>query len=231
MVCAKQGYIKKGREEEMKKQVHTIQTKEDKISYTHMETGSKQICFMFADTNYSYDKPLFYYSTMKMIENNIDVIHIHYSYGKNILEHKLPNMTDIMMEKIEPVIEWVLQKNAYENVLFLGKSLGTIPIIDSIMKQEKFLESKMILFTPLLKIEGVFESLLESKHNGLILLGNKDSHYDGHKRKLLEETLDFKIKTIKHANHSLNHTSSHTKTSIETLIESMRQVQKVIEKI
>ncbi|MBI0579999.1 hypothetical protein IEC97_21810 [Neobacillus cucumis] len=51
---------------------------EKQVHYTYIENGSPVICFMFSGAGYTYDKPLLYYSTMTMLENKYDVVHIHY---------------------------------------------------------------------------------------------------------------------------------------------------------
>lgn len=63
---------------------------------------------MFSGAGYTYDKPLFYYSTMVMLENNFDVVHIHYSYNQkeqNLSEEKLANL---IVEDVNPVVTEVI---------------------------------------------------------------------------------------------------------------------------
>ena len=50
--------------------------------------------------------------------------------------------------------------------MFLGKSLGTIPIANDLMKRENLQSQKMILLTPLLTFESIFDSILHSHHEG-----------------------------------------------------------------
>ena len=113
---------------------------------------------MFSGSGYNYDKPLFYYATMTMLQNNIDVIHIHYSYEKQLFNKPLEEIIKIMMEDINPVIFEVLKNDQYNKTIFLGKSLGTIPITIDIMRRNEFINSKMILLTPLLKFDLIFDS-------------------------------------------------------------------------
>lgn len=172
----------------MKVNKKSLQTKDKKISYTHIETGSKIICFMFSGAGYTYDKPLFYYATMTMLQNKIDVVHIHYSYNEDLFKQPLENITQTIMNDVNPVILDVLKNGQYTETIFLGKSLGTIPIANEIMKRESYLESKMILLTPLLKFDLIFESIQNSKHQGLLVIGDKDPHYDSNKLEQLRKT-------------------------------------------
>lgn len=45
---------------------------------------------------------------MKMIENNIDIVHIHYSYDEQTLKKSFEELSKIMMEDIDQVISTVL---------------------------------------------------------------------------------------------------------------------------
>ena len=70
------------------------------IPYTHIEKGSNKICFMFSGSGYNYDKPLFYYATMLMLEHKIDVVHIHYSYDEQVMNKSMEEITKVMMDDI-----------------------------------------------------------------------------------------------------------------------------------
>lgn len=69
-----------------------------------------------------------------------------------------------MVGDCNPVIAEVCQKKDYQEIMFLGKSLGTIPIINGWMKDERYIHSKMILLTPLLKSDLIFEGIMSSNH-------------------------------------------------------------------
>ena len=99
-----------------------IQTNDKSISYTHIETGSDTICFMFSGSGYNYDKPLFYYATMMMLQNKIDIIHVHYSYEEHFLKKSLEEISKAMMDDIDPVIWDVLKNGEYNEPLELSPS-------------------------------------------------------------------------------------------------------------
>ena len=47
-----------------------------------------------------------------------------------------------MMDDINPVMKEVLKAEQYNDTIFLGKSLGTIPIANDLMKREEFYSRK-----------------------------------------------------------------------------------------
>ncbi|MGE7884862.1 alpha/beta hydrolase [Bacillus sp. NPDC094077] len=207
-----------------KKEIHI----DDKvIRYTHIEKGSNTICFMFSGSGYNYDKPLFYYATMLMLENKIDVVHIHYSYDGQLMNKPMEEVTKVMMDDINPVINEVLKNGQYRKSMFLGKSLGTIPIANDLMKREEYLQSKMMLLTPLLTFDSIFDSILHSQHEGLLVIGDKDHQYNANQMDQLYKT-NLKIDVVKNANHSVNVGEFETENSIEAIAKVIEKLKEVV---
>ncbi|PEE33789.1 alpha/beta hydrolase [Bacillus pseudomycoides] len=211
----------------MKVNKKQIQTNGKAISYTHIERGSKTICFMFSGSGYNYDKPLFYYTTMAMLQNIIDIVHVHYSYNEQPTKNNIEKITKIMMDDINPVILDVLKNGQYNDTIFLGKSLGTIPIANELMKREEFLNSKMILLTPLLSSDSIFDSIFNSQHQGLLVIGDKDHHYNSNQIDQLSKS-NLKIDVVQNANHSLDVGEFETTNSILTLSRIMEKLQETV---
>ncbi|WP_002146953.1 hypothetical protein [Bacillus cereus] len=207
-----------------KKEIHI----DDKvIRYTHIEKGSNTICFMFSGSGYNYDKPLFYYATMLMLENKIDVVHIHYSYDGQLMEKPMEEVTKVMMDDINPIMNEVLKNGQYNNAMFLGKSLGTIPIANDLMKREEFAQSKMILLTPLLTFGSIFDSILHSRHEGILVIGDKDHQYNAGQIEQLNHS-NLKIEIVKNANHSVNIGEFETENSIEAIAKVIEKLKEVV---
>ncbi|PEX63973.1 alpha/beta hydrolase [Bacillus cereus] len=207
-----------------KKEVHI----NDKvIRYTHIEKGSSKVCFMFSGSGYNYDKPLFYYATMLMLEHKIDVVHIHYSYDGQLMNKPMEEVTKVMMDDINPVINEVLKDEQYNETMFLGKSLGTIPIANDLMKREEFAQSKMILLTPLLTFDTIFDSILHSRHEGFLVIGDKDHQYNADQIDQLYKT-NLQIEVVKNANHSVNVGGYETENSIEAIAKIIGKLKEVV---
>ncbi|WP_142330762.1 alpha/beta hydrolase [Bacillus cereus] len=207
-----------------KKEVHI----NDKvIYYTYIEKGSSTVCFMFSGSGYNYDKPLFYYATMLMLEHKIDVVHIHYSYDRQLMNKPMEEVTKVMMDDINPVINEVLKDEQYNETMFLGKSLGTIPIANDLMKREEFAQSKMILLTPLLTFDTIFDSILHSRHEGFLVIGDKDHQYNADQIDQLYKT-NLQIEVVKNANHSVNVGGYETENSIEAIAKIIGKLKEVV---
>ena len=61
----------------------------------------------------------------------------------------------------------------------------------------------MILLTPLLKFDSIFDSILKSQHQGLLVIGNQDPHYNSNQIDQLNES-NLMIEVVQNANHSLD---------------------------
>ncbi|MGH0552094.1 alpha/beta family hydrolase [Bacillus pretiosus] len=197
------------------------------IPYTHIEKGSDRVCFMFSGSGYNYDKPLFYYATMLMLENKIDVVHIHYSYDEQVMNKPMEEITKVMMDDINPIMREVLKGKQYNDTMFLGKSLGTIPIANDLMKREEFAKSKMILLTPLLTFDSIFESILHCHHEGILVIGDKDHQYNADQIDQLHKT-NLQIEVVKNANHSVNVGEYETENSIEAIAKIIEKLKEVV---
>ncbi|MDP4107499.1 MAG: alpha/beta hydrolase [Bacillota bacterium] len=208
----------------MKVNQRTIVINAKEVPYTHIDNGSKFVCFMFYGMGYTYEKPILYYSTMTMLQNNYDVVHMHYTYGQNIFKLPLEEITTIISDEINPIVAEILAKKQYEEKVFLGKSLGTIPLINGFMKNNLFMNSKMVLLTPLLKFDSIFETLLTSNHSAFITIGEKDPHYIMDKIQAIENKTNIKIHKVPNANHSLDMEPFDTLMSITALEEVMRSL-------
>lgn len=213
----------------MKVTEKSVQVAGHKITYTHVKVGAKTVCFMFSGIGYNYDKPLLYYATMEMLQNTIDVVHVHYTYDKKMLKKPFEEKSKMMMRDIQPVIDDVLAGHTYEQCIFLGKSIGTIPIAGDLIKKEAFRHSTIILLTPLITYDTLFSNLLKSKHQGLLVIGDRDRFFDGDRIKQLKQT-NLHIEVIHDADHSLDVGvgTFDTSGSITALARVMEQIHSTI---
>jgi predicted alpha/beta-hydrolase family hydrolase len=207
----------------------TISTRGNKeIKYTHIHNKSQVICFMFSGAGYTYDKPLLYYSTMMMLENHVEVVHIHYAYSQKELDLPEEKLADLMVEDANSVVTNVTAHREYKKVIFLGKSLGTIPIISAFAKDHRFLNSKMIILTPLLQHPLYCKRLLESLKSTLIIIGSKDQHYIPEKVSQFAAKDNFTVKEIPEGNHSLEIDPFNTFQSISVVNEILTMLNHFI---
>ncbi|MBX9966535.1 alpha/beta family hydrolase [Priestia aryabhattai] len=202
----------------------SVSNQTHRITYTHIKTGGPRICFMFSGLGYTYEKPLLYYVTMLMLKHGINVVHIHYTYPKELMTKSTDEIADVMMKDIDLVLQDVLSHDDYQNIIFAGKSIGTIPLIQRMMKDEAYKEAVMLLLTPLLTRTELFESLLESTHKGLIVIGTRDHYYNESVYRL--KTKKVHIEVIENADHSLDvlYSPAESLRALETVLDGIEQL-------
>ena len=202
----------------------SVSNQTNKITYTHIKTGGPRICFMFSGLGYTYEKPLLYYVTMLMLKHGIDVVHIHYTYPKELMTKSTDEIADVMMQDIDLVLQDVLSHNDYKNIIFAGKSIGTIPLIQRIMKDEAYKDAVLLLLTPLLTRTELFKSLLKCTHKGLIVIGTRDHYYTQEVYQL--KTNKMNIQVIENADHSLDvlYSPSDSLKALQTVLNSIERL-------
>ncbi|MDR4420243.1 alpha/beta hydrolase, partial [Bacillus paranthracis] len=81
----------------------------------------------------------------------------------------------------------------------------------------------------LLTFESIFDSILHSSHEGLLVIGDKDHQYNADQVKQLYKT-NLTIDVIKNANHSVNVGEYETGNSIEAIANIIEKLQEVVRK-
>ncbi|WP_294739578.1 cyclase [uncultured Exiguobacterium sp.] len=189
------------------------------VSYDHFQMGSKQVCFLISGASYLYDHPYFYYSRMALLARGIDVICIHY------VTEELFSMTDAesnmcMTRRVDAVVSEVLATHPYENVQFIAKSLGTIPLA-ALLAKPNLQTARFVFLTPVLT--EVVEQIANSSQTGLLVIGTADKFYD---EVALEtcRTSQLTIDVIEGANHSLDQ-GFEVDPSLAVLGHVVRQIE------
>lgn len=189
------------------------------VSYDHFQMGSKQVCFLISGASYLYDHPYFYYSRMALLARGIDVICIHY-----VTEEQF-SMSDAesnacMTRRVDAVVSEVLATHTYENVQFIAKSLGTIPLA-ALLAKPNLQTARFVFLTPVLT--EVAEQIATSSQAGLLVIGTADKFYD---EVALEtcRTSQLTIDVMEGANHSLDQ-GFEVDQSLAVLGHVVRQIE------
>ncbi|MCQ4091259.1 MULTISPECIES: cyclase [unclassified Exiguobacterium] len=189
------------------------------VSYDHFQMGSKQVCFLISGASYLYDHPYFYYSRMALLARDIDVICIHY------VTEELFSMSDAesnacMTRRVDAVVSEVLATHTYENVQFIAKSLGTIPLA-ALLAKPNLQTARFVFLTPVLT--EVAEQIATSSQAGLLVIGTADKFYD---EVALEtcHTSQLTIDVMEGANHSLDQ-GFEVDQSLAVLGHVVRQIE------
>ncbi len=189
------------------------------VSYDHFQMGSKQVCFLISGASYVYDHPYFYYTRMALLARGIDVICIHY-VTEDLFSMSDAESNACMTRRVDAVVSEVLATHPYENVQFIAKSLGTIPLA-ALLAKPSLQTARFVFLTPVLN--EVVEQIATSSQVGLIVIGTADKFYD---EAALEtcRTSQLTIDVIEGANHSLDQ-GFEVDSSLAVLGHVIRQIE------
>lgn len=189
---------------------HAVGRSDARVAYSLIrrnEHRSHAIAFFCPGASYLFDKPLLHFSTMLMLHQQIDIVHIHYAYGRENLvfwEQPLEGRSLWMQEDVQAVVSQVLAEHNYEQVFFLGKSIGTMPIVEGLLSSPVHDKAVAILLTPLLTSKALVESLLHVNQTVFLAIGTSDHYYDAQViQKLQQNKPHVHLHLVPEANHAL----------------------------
>lgn len=190
------------------------------VSCTMFEAVNSKICFILSGTGYTYDKPILYYATQLMVEKGYDVIQIHYSFEKDLFAQSDEMISQTIYELVNQVVITQLREVSYKEIAFIGKSLGTIPIVNHYMQQDFHMPVKFMSLTPVLSINRLYMNLKQSKYHSLVIIGSSDPHYDPEK---ITSLANHQIVVMPDANHSLE-VEKDVMKSLQVLKQSIEAI-------
>ncbi|WP_230875048.1 hypothetical protein [Lysinibacillus cavernae] len=189
------------------------------VSYDFFDSKSDKICFMFSGTGYNYEKLILYYARSLMLELGFAVIQINYTFEQHQFEQEPQAISKMVYSVVDPLVAHIIQSKSYSKVIYLGKSLGTLPIIDFYMQKASAFSTCYVLFTPLLSLEHTMTNLLDKQ--AFLAIGTADPHYSQEKVAQLT-TLDLVV--YENLDHSLE-VASNVALSIQFCQSLMTQLK------
>lgn len=107
-----------------------------------------------------------------------------------------------------PIVEFILSTKSYTEAVYIGKSLGTLPITDFYMQRVSSVPSRYVLLTPLLSLDHVMKNLPGKQ--AFLAIGTADPHFSKERLELLSS---FELTIVENADHSLE-IKNHTVVSV-----------------
>jgi len=178
--------------------IKLIKEQHNGISYNYFNSTSDKVCFMFSGTGYTYEKPLLYYSTELMLELGYDVVQVCYVFDPKQFEQEPEAISAMVYNAANPIVKYVLSTKSYTEAVYIGKSLGTLPITDFYMQQASPVPSRYVLLTPLLSLDHIMKNLLGKQ--AFLAIGTADPHYS---KESLEQLSSHELAIVENADHSL----------------------------
>ncbi|AAK78013.1 hypothetical protein BJV85_000135 [Clostridium acetobutylicum] len=157
--------------------------------------NSSALTVIFPGINYGHEKPLLYYARKAAAQNNIDILCINYKNKISWEDIGKQSIEDVAIE-IKGIIKNVIEKK-YDNIYFLGKSVGT-EIAGCTSSKLNIDNIKFLYLTP---IEETLKYIVDRKC--IVVSGTKDEFFKSECINKIRENKNVKLMLFEGANHSL----------------------------
>ena len=179
-----------------------------------------KLCVLFPGIGYHCEKPLLYYSAKLAKSKGYDVIPLKFSGFDNSAkgnEEKMSTAAEHALSQAEEQLSDI-DFSQYENIVFIGKSIGTISCLA--YREKNGINASCILLTPL---EMTFDSL---SHRCTAFHGTADQCAETEAiRKLCRKHL-VPLHEYENANHSLE--TGDTFTDIRTVLDVTEKIDSLL---
>ncbi len=167
-----------------------------KYHYLKHPTGSSHLAVLFPGKGYTLDAPVMWYSAKAAFDAGCDVLEVEYGYQANRVELMIDELDSLVEETAATLNNLV--NNQYSNVVFIGKSIGTI-VQTKVLQKLSFSVPNHIFLTPL---KAIIPAIRDSK-NALVIVGDRDSAFETSDITQVAGFSHVKLTVVPEADHGL----------------------------
>ena len=182
-----------------------------------------KIAIIFPGMGYHSDKPLLYYAKRLAREHGYELLEVSYVFNKRARD--VMNDDDAKREAFKYAVDETARQldqvefAAYQDVLFIGKSIGTA--VAAYYDKKNGINARHIVFTP---VPETFAHLRNG--SGIVFHGTADPWCENELTKAKCEELGLRLYEIEDANHSLE--TGDALTDIKRMPEILELITKMI---
>lgn len=184
--------------------MNIIDYKGNQIKTIKESNNNTSLVIFYPGYRYTLNAPVFFYLQELFMQKGFDILGIDYRYHEN---------ADFLSTTDEEKQTWFRYdcnaigkaiKNyseGYKRIIYVGKSLGTIVLLNQLkdgLIQEK---AEIILLTPATDAHEIYLTIQKIQNRILIVYGNADKYYNKMYIDLLKGRKDVFIKVIEKAGH------------------------------
>lgn len=181
-----------------------------------MSESGKKLAIIIPGIGYTKDRPILYYSSKLLKESGYEILNVFFSgMPENIMRDDSLKLRAVELA-FEQITEQLSKVNIseYEDVVFVGKSLGTIAAAKYVSANG--VRAKQIWYTP---VEKTFSY---NSTNVLAFIGDADPWSDINVVRSEAERTGVTLEVYEACNHSLE--SGDILKDISTLQDSLRKM-------
>jgi hypothetical protein len=174
-------------------------------TFIQQDQAARQLAIVLPGMGYTAHMPVLYYPTRLLVNHGADVLCVEYDYYRKPAFGKASSVERDrwLFADAAAALEVGLTQRAYEQIVLVGKSLGTLAMGHLIATDARPAQAPCIWLTPLVRDETLRGQIAQAKPRSLFVIGTADPHYDQvHFTEVVEATNGHSL-TIEGANHSL----------------------------
>lgn len=192
-------------------------------TFMQQEHATQQLAIVLPGQGYTAHMPVLYYPTSLLVNRGADVLCVEYDYYRKPAFGKVSGIerSRWLFADTEAALEAGLAQRAYERIVLVGKSLGTLAMGHLITTDTRLAQSLCIWLTPLVRNATLRQQIAQARPRSLFVIGTADSHYDTAGFAEVVEVTNGHSLVIEGANHSLEIANN--------ILESLRAMEQVVQ--
>ena len=165
---------------------------------------SEHLGIIFPGVGYSSQMPALYYPTEVLLTLGADVLRLDHHYRRTDFQ-ALPDeeKTRWLEADALAVLKAALAVKAYKRLTFVGKSIGTVALARILSELPSLEHTDFVWLTPLLKLDGLKETVARYPHKALFVIGSDDQQYDATLLEGIRASTNGQVLLLGGAGHSL----------------------------
>ncbi|MCD6033441.1 MAG: hypothetical protein K0S78_5627 [Thermomicrobiales bacterium] len=187
------------------------------------EGAVDQLAVLLPGFGYTLDMPLFYYAGHLLLERGWNVLRVEYAYNTRPEFQTLPEAERHEWLLADTTAAWRagLDQRAYERVVLIGKSLGTLSMGHLLTMADPPRNVAAVWLTPLLGEERLRQQIVQYGGPSLFVIGTADPHFDPVVLEQMQVATIGEAVVVRNADHGMDIPGDS--------IASVRAVERVVE--
>lgn len=174
-------------------------------TFFKQERETNHVAVVFPGYGYRCYQPVIYYPSLALLSLGADVLWVEYAYDQESDYQSMQpsERREWRLSDSKAAINTALERQSYERLTLVGKSIGTSVIGDLLAEDPRLHAARVIWLTPLLKSEKLRTQLEQVNNPSLFVSGSVDSEYDAEFAARLEKRPSIRFLLLDDADHSL----------------------------
>jgi len=192
--------------------------------------SNERLAVMLPGYAYSIAAPLFHYGGQLLSSLGFDLLAVDYRYNEN---REFRAASDDQRKRwfafdVHAVYESVLGRARYKRLLFFGKSMGTIAMLDIIERPLPWEKTGFVWLTPAAAEGELLRALRRHAVPSLVVVGSKDHFYRQEEIEQLSALRHVDTKVVEGADHGMEYPDQPLR-SVRVLPEILDSIAQFVE--